>query len=66
MLNKTALKILIGCVWGNDGRGVWVGGGLVAHQSLSTIKKGISCSNRVSSFLSFLENSIQKTFYTKK
>ena len=31
------LKILIGCVWRNDGRG---GGGLVALQSLSTIKKG--------------------------
>ena len=32
------LKILIGCVWGNDGRG----GGLVALQSLLTIKKGTS------------------------
>ena len=31
------LKILIGCVWGNDGRG-----GLVALQSLSTIKNGTS------------------------
>ena len=30
------LKILIGCIWGNDGRG----GGLVALQSFSTIKKG--------------------------
>ena len=34
------LKILTGCVWGNDGRG-----GLVALQSLSTIKKGTSHSN---------------------
>ena len=34
------LKILIGCVWGNDGRG-----GLVALQSLSNIKKGTSRSN---------------------
>ena len=36
------LKILIGCVWGNDGRR---GRGLVALQSLSTIKKGTSPSN---------------------
>ena len=33
------LKILIGRIWGNDGRG---GAWLVALQSLSTIKKGTS------------------------
>ena len=33
------LKMLIGCISGNDGRG---GGGLVALQLLSTIKKGTS------------------------
>jgi hypothetical protein len=35
------LKILIGCVWGNDGRG----GEAVAPRSLSTIKKGTSSLN---------------------
>jgi hypothetical protein len=46
------LKILIGCVWGNDGRG----GGLVALQLLLTIKEGTSHSNFQSNeaFLKFL------------
>jgi hypothetical protein len=35
------LKILIGCVWGYDG----CGGGLVALQLLSTIKKGTRALN---------------------
>jgi hypothetical protein len=48
------LNIFIGCVWGNDGLG---GGGVVALQSLSTIKKGtirlIFQSNEL--FLKFLQ-----------
>ena len=48
------LKILIGRIWGNDGRGE---GGLVALQSLSTIKKGTSPLNFQSNepFLKFLQ-----------
>ena len=53
------LKILIGCVWGNDGRGR----GLVALQLLLTIKRAIplSISNRMSPCRSFYGSS----FYTK-
>jgi hypothetical protein len=49
------LRILIGCVWGNDGR--W--GGLVALQSLPLLKRTLATpiSNRVSSFLGFYDES---------
>jgi hypothetical protein len=52
------LKILIGCVLGNDGRG----GGLGALQLLSTIKKGTSPLNFQLNepVLKFLRQRLQK------
>ena len=52
------LKILIGCVWGNDGRG-----GIVALKSLSTIKKDTSPLNFQLNVLKFLRQRLLEKPY---